>query len=393
MSHALISRSPDLRRLVDEGYEVSIRSGYLVVENVPYVTPNREVARGALVSELTLNGDRTGKPSTHVMMFTGEHHPCHASGQRIEAIVHTPLQTPIDGDLLARHSFSNKPTAGYSDYFQKVDTYAAILSGPAASIDARATAKTFRPSTAPDDSPFHYPDTASARAGVMAVTRKLEGHRLAIVGLGGTGAYVLDLVAKTPVREIHLFDFDRFYTHNAFRTPGAPTLETLREAPTKVEYLHAQYSNMHRGIVPHELALDETNVSALEGFDFVFLCIDDGAAKRPIAEFLEERGTAFVDVGIGVELQDEMLAGVVRVTTSTPSMRSHVRKRVSMAPPATGDAYRTNIQIADLNTLNACMAVIRWKKWLGFYRDLEGEHSSTYTIDVNLLSSEDQACG
>ncbi|MEZ4292044.1 MAG: ThiF family adenylyltransferase [Myxococcota bacterium] len=392
MSRELISLSPDLQRLVDEGYEVSIRSGHLVIENVPYVTSNREVARGALVSELTLSGDRTGKPGTHVIMFTGEHHPCHISGQRIEAIVHQAINTPIDGGLVARHSFSNKPAGGYNDYFEKVDTYATILAGPAAALDPHATAKTFRPQQAPEDSPFSYPDTASSRAGISEVTRKLEGHRLAIVGLGGTGAYVLDLVAKTPVAEIHVFDFDGFFTHNAFRMPGAPSLETLRQSPTKVEYLRAQYTKMHRGIVAHDVALDERNVSVLEGFDFVFICIDDGAAKGPIMEFLEQRGMAFIDVGIGVEVQDGMLGGVVRVTTSTPAKREHVRHQVSTAPPALDDAYRTNIQIAELNALNACLAVIRWKKLLGFYRDFEREHSTTYTIDGNMLLSEEQGC-
>jgi hypothetical protein len=304
--------------------------------------------------------------------------------------VHQAINTAIDDGLVARHSFSNKPAGGYKDYFEKIDTYTTILTGPAAALDPRATAKTFRPQEAPEDSPFNYPDTAAARARISAVTRKLEGHRLAIVGLGGTGAYVLDLVAKTPVAEIRLFDFDGFFTHNAFRTPGAPSIETLRESPTKVEYLVAQYAKMHRGIVAHEVALDESNVSQLEGVDFVFICIDDGAAKAPIVEFLEDRGMAFIDLGIGVELQDGMLGGVVRATTSTRSKREHLRKRVSMAPAAVDDAYRTNIQIAELNALNACLAVIRWKKLVGFYRDLEGEHSTTYTIDGNMLLSEDQ---
>lgn len=37
MQSALISRSPDLLRLRDEGYEVEVRSGHLLVHNVPYV--------------------------------------------------------------------------------------------------------------------------------------------------------------------------------------------------------------------------------------------------------------------------------------------------------------------------------------------------------------------
>jgi len=203
---------------------------------------------------------------------------------------------------------------------------------------------------------------------------------------------VLKTQLKLPTR-IHLFDFDVFFTHNAFRAPGAPSLQALQDGPTKAAHLHSVYSRMHRGIVPHEVAVDESNVSVLNGFDFVFLCVDDGAVKGPIVEFLEEQGTSFADVGIGVELQDEMLGGVVRTTTSTPAMREHLRKRVSMAPSAADDAYASNIQIAELNALNACMAVIRWKKLVGFYRDLEFEHSSTYTIDGNLLLSEDVECG
>ena len=53
------------------------------------------------------------------------------------------------------------------------------------------------------------------------------------MGLGGTGSYVLDLVAKTPVWEIHLFDGDAFLQHNAFRSPGAPSLDELEAQPPK----------------------------------------------------------------------------------------------------------------------------------------------------------------
>ena len=52
--------------------------------------------------------------------------------------------------------------------------------------------------------------------------------------------------------------------------------------------------------------------------------------------------------------------------------------------------YNTNIQIADLNALNATLAVIKWKKLFGFYQDFEQEHHSTYSINVNMLLSEDR---
>ena len=72
----LISHSPDLKRLYDEGFDVGLLAGYLVVYQVPYVNAKREVQYGALVSELTLADDRTtAKPGTHVAMWVGDH-PC-----------------------------------------------------------------------------------------------------------------------------------------------------------------------------------------------------------------------------------------------------------------------------------------------------------------------------
>ncbi|MFX6803863.1 ThiF family adenylyltransferase, partial [Acinetobacter baumannii] len=84
---------------------------------------------------------------------------------------------------------------------------------------------------------FNYVETASDRVGIGVLTERLVNERVAIIGVGGTGGYILDFVAKTPVREIRLFDSDEFLTPNAFRAPGAPSLEELREAPKKVEYL------------------------------------------------------------------------------------------------------------------------------------------------------------
>ena len=49
-----------------------------------------------------------------------------------------------------------------------------------------------------------------------------------------------------------------------------------------------------------------------------------------------------------------------------------------------------NIQIADLNALNASLAIVKWKKLRGFYADPENEHFSTYTIDGNLIINEEK---
>ena len=261
-------------------------------------------------------------------------------------------------------------------------------------VDPNVTAKTFPVNELVKEhgekGVFNYIDTASSRAAIDSVTNKLALESIAIVGLGGTGSYVLDLVAKTPVREIHLFDGDTFLQHNAFRSPGAASIEDLQAKPAKTRYFARKYSKMHRGITGHESNIDESNVEQLQTMDFVFLCLDQGPAKGLIVQKLEEFGIPFVDVGMGVDLTDNTLGGILRVTASTVSRRDHVRNRISFAGDDGDNEYANNIQIADLNALNAALADIKWKKLFGFYRDLKGEHHTTYTIDGNLLLNEDR---
>ncbi|ENT4336887.1 ThiF family adenylyltransferase [Klebsiella oxytoca] len=222
-----------------------------------------------------------------------------------------------------------------------------------------------------------------------ALTARLEGQHIAIIGVGGTGSYILDQIAKTPVSEIRLIDGDDFLQHNAFRAPGAPSINTLREVPKKVDYLAGIYSQMHRHIVTHAVQISLDNLNLLDGITFAFLCMDAGEPKRLAMQKLEDMGVSFVDVGIGLELVDGSLGGILRVTTSTPEKREHIRTRVSVKESGADNVYASNIQVAELNMLNAALAVIKWKKLLGFYRDLENEHHCSYTTDGNMLLNGD----
>ena len=393
MSQRPISRSADLKKLRDEGYDLEIRSGCLLVKDVPYVNSRKEVGRGILTMKLVLAGDETSCPDDHVAYFAGDH-PCNEDGIEIAQIKHVSGERSLAEGVVIQHSFSAKPKPldSYPDYYAKVTTYVAILSGPAWRIDSTTTAKTFPliESEKDDEEPFNYIDTASSRSEIVAVTNKLALKRIAIVGLGGTGSYVLDMVAKTPVGEIHLYDGDTFLQHNAFRSPGAPSVDDLRAKQPKTTYFKNLYGKMHRGIVDHPVYVDAGNIEELCSLSFVFLCLDKGSAKKVIVEKLEEFKIPFTDVGMGIQLNDQALGGIVRITTSTANMRDHFRDRVSFGETAGDNEYDRNIQIADLNALNASLAIIKWKKLFGFYRDLKSEHHSQFSIDGNLLLNEDR---
>lgn len=387
MSQTPVNPSPDIVRLINEGYEVEIRGAHLVISHVPYVNAAREVRYGTLVSTLTLNGNVITQPDTHVVHFSGEH-PCHRDGSIMREIQHASSNSTLAEGIVVNHSFSNKPASGYADYYEKMGRYVEVIFAPARAIDPNAKAKTFRViESKPDEGVFNYLDTNSSRAEIEGIAAKFKGHKVGIVGLGGTGSYVLDLVAKSPVDEVHLFDGDVFAQHNAFRAPGAPSVEQLKEPPLKVSYFAEIYSKMRRGIIPHPEFLNASNVALLSGLNFVFICLDKGRVKQEIATFLETVGASFVDVGMGVHIGENNLLGTVRVTTSIPANRGLFRKHVSFTD-GEDEAYASNIQIADLNMLNAALAVLRWKKLAGFYQDLENELHTTYSTNVNQFLSE-----
>jgi tRNA A37 threonylcarbamoyladenosine dehydratase len=239
-------------------------------------------------------------------------------------------------------------------------------------------------------SSFKYPDTNSSRAQIEDLNFRFKSQKIAIVGLGGTGSYILDLVSKTPVKEIHLYDKDDFQLHNAFRAPGAVMTEKFENETNlkKVNYFNEVYSHIHNGIVPHVVNITEENIKDLKDFDFAFLCIDSTGPKSIIIDTLIEYKIPFIDVGLGVLRIGDVLIGTIRMTTSTNLKNDHLKSRIN-TEEETENEYASNIQIADLNCLNAALAVIKWKKLCGFYQDLKEEHNTLYFINTGKLLNED----
>ena len=175
--------------------------------------------------------------------------------------------------------------------------------------------------------PFKILNTFEARAAIGPVQDRIRNQRIAIIGLGGTGAYVLDLVAKTPVKEIHLLDSDDVNWHNFMRAPGAPTAEEIESRSKgrlhKVDYYHSKYASLREGIHPHAVRVD--NLSTFREFlsahpiDYAFVCIDqlaEGDSPRQDVVYcaLSEAAVPFTDSGVSISVEDRAVRGAV--TTS-----------------------------------------------------------------------------
>ncbi len=227
--------------------------------------------------------------------------------------------------------------------------------------------------------PFHIPNTFEARAAMGPVQDRIRGQRIAIIGLGGTGAYLLDLIAKTPVSEIHLLDPDRVDWHTLKRAPGAPTAEEIELVRAgsllKVDYYRSKYAAFRAGIHPHPVRVDSTSMFAdfLADFpiDYAFVCIDqltdgDSARQDAVYRAVTDAEVPFIDSGVSITLEDCAVRGAV--TTSAYDAGSDAwedaipNARLDGAAPG----YR-NVQLPEVNAAAATFAVMEWRRRTGQY--------------------------
>ena len=398
MSETLISRNLDLAKLEAEGFRLRVVRGaahHLLIEEVPSVTSQRKVERGTLYCPLEVDqNDNVVRPiSNHQCWWVGEK-PCDSTGQVMAELISNDGPEPKGDGIVTSVGFSRKrgDKSNYADLYEKIWAYVELIWHEARALDPNCDPRCDKPVPTVVDAQariFKYPDMATTRGGIGAATAKLMQDRLAIIGVGGTGSYILDLVAKTPIGEIHIFDGDTFELHNAFRSPGAPAADELIN-PLKVDWFGAIYDRMRFGIVRHPYHVKAEQLGELAGFDFVFVAIDDAVARKVILEGLISMKVPFIDVGLDIGMDKEgLLRGICRFTVGTPNLHKHIYEVVSFAVPPADDLYR-NIQVADLNMLNASMAVLKWKKLATFYADDMREHHSLYTVDTHGLTREDR---
>jgi hypothetical protein len=375
MLQTLASHNDDIDRLLKLGCALAVDSHYLIVRDIPYLNHEGSLQIGAIVTKLVHANNELVRVDNHQVFFAGSS-PFGLDGKPIAHIGDNPVQLalgPASADVVVQRQFSYKLKKDgnfrdYKDFFEKIKTYITVISGPAIQ-KFQASPYTFRlVDDAPTDSPFKFRDTLTSRAEITDLSAKFKQEIVAIIGAGGTGAYVLDLISKTPVREIRLFDLDDYHVHNAFRSPGTTISDELNKP--KVEVYKARYESFREGVVAQCKHLDETCAEDLERVTFAFVCVDKGASRKKIMDLLISMNIPFIDVGMGLKRRNDKLTGEMRTTYFAKSKGFETQQR-QLVPISDNpnDIYKTNIQTAELNALNACIAVIRYKQTLGFYAE------------------------
>ena len=370
MFQKLVSHNEDIRRLVEKGYAVAFDSNCMVIRDIPYLDGQKKLQSGAIVTKLVFVDQERVTQDNHVIYFAGSI-PHNLDGTPIPNLGGGTAQILLSeacSDVVVQRSFSNKPRVNgkFKDFFEKIESYVAIISGPAIELHG-ANPYTFRAvKEVVSDSVFKFHDTLTSRAEITDLSAKFKDDVIAVIGLGGTGAYVLDFLVKTPVKEIRAFDLDDYHVHTAFRSPGK--LDPAELGKKKAEVYYSRYENFRTGLFITPKFLDISCTEDLDKVTFAFVCVDKGSSRAGIFDLLISKGIPFIDVGMGLNRKRGAINGQLRTTYYSPEHGQNVRDK-ELAPLADtpDDVYKTNIQISELNALNACLAVIRYKQLRGFY--------------------------
>jgi hypothetical protein len=391
----LVNHNEDLRRLVEKGYAVAFDSNYLVIRDIPYLDSDGKLQIGAIVTKLEFIDQERVTQTDHQVFFAGSV-PHGLDGGPIPNLGGGTTQLALSEasrDVVVQRSFSNKPksTGKFQDFFEKIESYVAIVSGPAIELHG-ANPYTFRAVTeVASETVFKFQDTLTSRAEITDLSGKFKDDVIALIGLGGTGAYVLDFLVKTPVREIRAFDLDTFHVHNAFRSPGK--LDSNELGKPKADVYFSRYENFRTGLTVTREFIDPSSSDLLNGVTFAFVCVDKGSSRAGIFDLLISKGIPFIDVGMGLSRKNGSLNGMLRTTyysaEDAPAMRDRGLAELADNPD---DLYRTNIQIGELNALNACLAVIKFKQLRGFYFEELPHYNLLFEIGDVKVVGESELC-
>lgn len=400
MFQKLVNHNDDIRRLVDKGYAVGFDSNYMIVRDVSYLDDKAELKIGAIVTKLVFTDNEHVRQDDHQIFFAGSH-PHNLDGTPVANLGDRSTSLALSAaaaDVKVERQFSNKPRVngqltGFNDFFDKIESYVGLFSGPAqAKYGAAANPLTFRSvEKVADDSVFKIHDTLTSRAEIGDLSALFKNEVVAVIGLGGTGAYLVDFLAKTPVKEIRGFDRDPFHVHNVFRSPGKFDEKELRQS--KAEVYQARYENFRHGLTLKAKFIDASCGDDLEGVTFAFVCVDKGSSRASIFELLTAKKIPFIDVGMGLNRKRGPLSGMMRVTYYSAEDAQKVKaKELSELFDRPADEYRKNVQIGELNAINAVLAIIKYKQLKGFYfEEIPNYHFLFDVSDCKVAASSIQS--
>ena len=191
----------------------------------------------------------------------------------------------------------------------------------------------------------------------------LASENVAVVGLGGVGAWIADFVAKSDAREVHGWDHDCIEPKNILRMPGALDPGEWIGRP-KAEWLQETYRRIRKGVHGHKVKVGADNVQdVLVGTTFAFVAVDHAEDRMMLCNSLASAGVPFVVAGLSLSRQDKRVRVAMRVVTGHLGLPSW-RQAIPQVGQSGQDDYGS-LDMPDVYSIAAGWAVQSWRKMRG----------------------------
>lgn len=180
----------------------------------------------------------------------------------------------------------------------------------------------------PQNDPLHLSGSAmptfdrQVRAFGSAFQQRLDRLRVGVLGLGGLGGAVVELLARLGVRQFVLVDPDLVETSNLNRLPGATPYDVVGHA-AKVHVAERNIRQLHgpnaRCESLRKSLPNKTVAKRLAECDVLFATTDNHASRLHLMEIAAAYLRPVVFAGVGLEASDGRVTGIsYRVSTAPP---------------------------------------------------------------------------
>lgn len=356
------------------GWHIDVAEDHIAVEGVPYRQQDGtfgvcQVMVWVLEDGLTMTAPPDGSGATHAARLRG------VSGGKAYHANGDPVGNVIWTDSSHECVISIKLDSGnYEDAWHALLNYCSIVAAAAQAGGGQETQR--------KDRVFQFEILGENTPDIREWQDKARGQKIGIVGLGGVGLWLLDIMSKTDVSEIRIWDGDHIEGRNLVRAPGWAGQDGIGQ--NKAEYFGHLYSQFRTGISVYPEYLDPGDPSnTLDSLDFVFIAIDRADTRGALCERLEQSGVSFVDVGMGIERQHGEVRGSLQVFFSG---KDAGRWRIGIPTiVGIGEQEYHVLQLADLAALNASIAVGMWRRHVRQYARDSKDWLVRYSVESNTL--------
>ena len=208
-------------------------------------------------------------------------------------------------------------------------------------------------------------------------------ERVAVVGLGGVGAWIADLIAKADVAEVHGWDADLIEDKNVIRMPGTVNPDWIGKS--KAEWFEETYRQIHRQVHGHPKYVDEQTAAGMcSNATFGFVAVDNDEGREIACAAMAAAGIPFIDVGISLSRRDGQVSASIRVTTAWPHDDAW-RKAIPKVDKAGQETYG-KVELPDIAAVAAGLAVQSWRKLRGQTTQESASECMVYRTEADTIT-------